>query len=317
MSRFTKLRKAAFFILSNLFLKIRFTLSPGKLKLSIRNNRVRSSRFQIKAGGSVELQGMVHCAGRGHFAVSEGQSIQIGSNTSINYNCSLYGHVTIGSGCLLADNIYISSLDHQIMKSPAMPVKAQDRLYPKPSKPVYIEEDCWVGRNVFIGQGVYIPRGCVIAANSMIRKTIEKPYSIVGGTKQQVLKSRLEFVPPAALSASTDHIPYFYRGFEFEFLSNQTKVVLKRGEVGVIVMAKMNTSGFRLFVEGSEPDGQFSLNGASVKRNKDGIFKVVNEKGGLFDSEKAFFRSLPFFENLNLIFIKPVETIRIMEVELV
>ena len=50
-----------------------------------------------------------------------------------------------------------------------------------------IGNNCWIGENVCILKGVTIGEGSVIAANSVVNKTIP-PYSIVGGVPCRIIK---------------------------------------------------------------------------------------------------------------------------------
>lgn len=56
-------------------------------------------------------------------------------------------------------------------------------------KNVVIEEDVWAGANVTILKGVTIGRGCIIAAGSVVTKTMPV-YCIIGGVPAKPLKLR-------------------------------------------------------------------------------------------------------------------------------
>ena len=58
-------------------------------------------------------------------------------------------------------------------------------------KPVYIDDDVWIGRRVLIMPGVHIGTGAIIAAGSVVTKNVE-PYSIVGGNPAKHIKYRRE-----------------------------------------------------------------------------------------------------------------------------
>lgn len=60
---------------------------------------------------------------------------------------------------------------------------------PDDDKDVILEGDHWIGINVTILSGVTIGRGSVIAAGSVVTKSVP-PYSIVGGVPAKVLKPR-------------------------------------------------------------------------------------------------------------------------------
>lgn len=141
--------------------------------------------------------------------------IQIGHNTSLNDNCKIYENVKIGSGCLFASNIFISSGSHSIKNSQTLPIKSQDKLFPT-DQGIIIEDDCWIGFGVVIMPGVYIGKGAVIGANSVVTKNVF-PYSIHAGVPAREIGKRLEFDFSYLKINSFDklHWPFFYRGVDY------------------------------------------------------------------------------------------------------
>jgi acetyltransferase-like isoleucine patch superfamily enzyme len=148
-----------------------------------------------------------------------GPEVRIGSRTSLQSRSQILGQVSIGSGCVCAANLYVSSGSHRFSDEPHLPVRVQDhRAAARPNFPtsraVSIGDDCWIGINVVILPGVTIGRGCVVGANSVVRSDVP-PYSVVAGAPAKVLKARLRFAPPSRIEAGDDqHIPYFYSGFQ-------------------------------------------------------------------------------------------------------
>ncbi|WP_442859821.1 DapH/DapD/GlmU-related protein [Anaerobutyricum hallii] len=57
------------------------------------------------------------------------------------------------------------------------------------NKPVYIEDNVWIGRRVLIMPGVCIGTGSIVAAGAVVTKNVE-PYSIVGGNPAKIIKYR-------------------------------------------------------------------------------------------------------------------------------
>lgn len=149
------------------------------------------------------------------------KKIEVGSNTSIQDRCIMLGDVRIGRYCSLAPNVYISSGKHYFDLMPSWLIKDQDKmsasdekLMKQHSKPVVIEDDCWLGINVVVMSGVTIGKGAVVGANSVVTKDVE-PYTVVAGVPAKLIKKRLDFVPLSCIIYSEpDHLPYFYSGFE-------------------------------------------------------------------------------------------------------
>ena len=56
-------------------------------------------------------------------------------------------------------------------------------------KPIYIDDDVWIGQRVIILPGVHIARGTVVGAGAVVTKDTV-PYSVVGGNPARLLKMR-------------------------------------------------------------------------------------------------------------------------------
>ncbi|MFC4210396.1 DapH/DapD/GlmU-related protein [Pedobacter lithocola] len=54
---------------------------------------------------------------------------------------------------------------------------------------IKIEDDCWIGTNSVILSGVTVGKGSIIAAGSVVTKSVE-PYSIMGGVPAKLIKKR-------------------------------------------------------------------------------------------------------------------------------
>jgi acetyltransferase-like isoleucine patch superfamily enzyme len=150
------------------------------------------------------------------FEVGPGNTTRVGDFARINPNCRVLGSVQIGRYTLLAPDIFVSSGNHTFGLHPSWLIRDQDALAQAGlvDAPVVIEEDCWIGRGVFIKAGTYIGRGAIIGANSVVTKDVE-PYAIHAGVPARCIGSRLEFRPPSALAALNEQDwPYFYAGFE-------------------------------------------------------------------------------------------------------
>jgi acetyltransferase-like isoleucine patch superfamily enzyme len=152
--------------------------------------------------------------------IATGNQIIIKDYSTIQDNCKIIGDVTIEKYCLFAPSVFISSGNHYALKGISEIIRNQDDLHSsdlllikRHSKPVHIEEDCWLGYSSFIKAGVYIGRGTVIGANAVVTKDT-LPYSIIGGVPGIILSTRYKFNPPNRIEAvNPDHKPYFYRGF--------------------------------------------------------------------------------------------------------
>lgn len=114
--------------------------------------------------------------------------VKIGNNSSISNNCFLSGDksgIFIGDDVMVAPGCVIAAFNHGT--DIGQPMIKQENV----SKPIYIEDDVWIGANCTITCGVRLGKGCIIGANSAVTKDV-LPYEIVGGVPARHLKSRLD-----------------------------------------------------------------------------------------------------------------------------
>ena len=60
---------------------------------------------------------------------------------------------------------------------------------------LYINEDVWIGNGVVISAGarsINIAKGIIIAANSVVTKSLEEEYGIYGGVPARLIKKRFD-----------------------------------------------------------------------------------------------------------------------------
>jgi acetyltransferase-like isoleucine patch superfamily enzyme len=106
----------------------------------------------------------------------------IGDRTKIGLSNTIIGPVTIGNDIRLAQNVTLSGLNHNYTDV-NIPIHAQG----VSTAPIVIEDETWIGANVVIVAGVTIGKHCIIAAGSIVTKSIP-PYSVAVGNPARVLK---------------------------------------------------------------------------------------------------------------------------------
>jgi acetyltransferase-like isoleucine patch superfamily enzyme len=161
-----------------------------------------------------------NCSIGRYVELSPGGCIEIGDDTSIQDRSILVGDVSIGRYCSISLNVHMSSGRHYFDLFPTELIKDQDRFAlqsrehaPDHSRPVMVEEDCWIGINAVIMPGTRVGKGAVVGANSVVTKEVA-PYTIVAGVPARLIKERLAFrAPRTVVFGDRSHWPYFYSGF--------------------------------------------------------------------------------------------------------
>lgn len=119
------------------------------------------------------------------------ENIHIGSNVVLSRYATIYStnaNVFIGNNILAAPHLAIMSGNHStdvlgyLLFAEKKSGKADDQ-------DVILEDDLWFGINVTVLSGVRVGRGSVVAAGSVVNKSVPA-YSIVGGVPAKVLKYR-------------------------------------------------------------------------------------------------------------------------------
>lgn len=101
------------------------------------------------------------------FHCDYGFNIHTHGLTVINYNCVILdtSPVHIGAGAFLAPGVCLSCAGHSID-----PQQRSQGI--STSKPIYLEEDVWIGANAVVCGGVTIGKGSVIGAGSVVTRDI-------------------------------------------------------------------------------------------------------------------------------------------------
>nr|WP_068893150.1 acyltransferase [Pedobacter panaciterrae] len=133
---------------------------------------------------SIARDSVLICTG---IIAQKGTGISIGNGTGINAGAYLSGQggIRIGDNVIIGPGVQIFSENHNF-NDPEKLIKDQGvkRIG------VTIDNNCWIGARVTILDGVNIGSGCVIAAGSVVTKSVAA-NSIVAGVPAKVIKSRI------------------------------------------------------------------------------------------------------------------------------
>ena len=143
-----------------------------------------TSPFFISKKGSVRIKDGSQLS-NGFICDAYGGNVLIGENTFIGPNVIIYGHgyVTIGDNCLVAMGCKIIAANHTYALGTN--INMQKNIF----KPIVIGNDVWIGADTKVLAGVIIGDGCVVAAGSVVTKSIPA-NTIVAGIPARAIKQR-------------------------------------------------------------------------------------------------------------------------------
>jgi maltose O-acetyltransferase len=121
---------------------------------------------------------------RAGFAFSGNRKLlKIGENTNINFNScfDLMDQINIGNYCQIGPNVSFITSSH------TLPSDFISRRPDVSLGPLIVEDFVFMGANVTILGGITVGKGSVIAAGSLVNKTVPQ-NSLVGGVPARVIK---------------------------------------------------------------------------------------------------------------------------------
>lgn len=166
--------------------KLRSNLLMRNISIGEQNKIHPLSLLDTSLGGHISI-GNSNEILNGCLLMTYGGKISIDSGCSINPYTIIYGHgkgTRIGKNVLIAGHCMLIPANH-IFSRTDIPINQQGTS----SKGIIIEDDVWIAAGCKILDGVTIGKGSIIAAGTIVSKSVE-PYSIVAGVPSKVLKMR-------------------------------------------------------------------------------------------------------------------------------
>lgn len=149
-------------------------------------NYVRPSRMILKENSKLICKGHIQMFESVKLECLPGAIIEIGNKTYINHDSEIRcrEHVTIGDNVSIAYGVLIQDSDYH--------TTFDDNGNEKPQTlPIVIEDDVWIGANVIILKGVTLGKGCVVAAGSVVTKSVPV-NALVGGNPARIIKQAIK-----------------------------------------------------------------------------------------------------------------------------
>lgn len=165
--------------------------------------------YKIRSGASLILEDGVHInalsvhgvqfgrnvsLGKGVIIVctgvvkSKGTGLQVGDNSGIGAYSYIgcQGGIRIGSDVIIGPGFMMFSENHNFLYKD-IPIRLQG----ENRQGIVIGDNCWFGANVTVLDGVSVGSGCVVAAGTLLNKSIPS-NSIVAGIPGKIIKQRTQ-----------------------------------------------------------------------------------------------------------------------------
>lgn len=183
---FLKRSNGLLFIGSHVKVKHAYQVSAGKnliLEDNVSVNALSTDGIIFGNNVSIARDSILFCTG---IISQKGKGIIIGDRTGISARAYFAGQggITIGNDVIMGPNVQIFSENHQFGDD-TLTIREQG----VDKRPVFIGNNCWIGGGTTILAGVIIGDGCVIAAGSVVTKSIPA-NAIVAGVPAKIIKNR-------------------------------------------------------------------------------------------------------------------------------
>ncbi len=136
-----------------------------KIKVSLFNSLEGKFKIDIKDNGKIEIGKKIMTRGPVYLNALKDGKLNIGNEVFFNHNCSITAmdSISIGNNCMFGNNIVIVDHNH---------INTNKELQAYKTKPIIIKNNVWVGANSTILGGITIGDGAIVAANSLVNKSI-------------------------------------------------------------------------------------------------------------------------------------------------
>lgn len=114
-----------------------------------------------------------------------GRGVELGNRSGIGVRCRV-ANAVIGDDVMMGPEVVLVGGNHEFSRTDVPMIDQGHR----PSDPIRIGNDVWIGTRVVILPGIRIGDGAIVAAGAVVTKDVE-PYAIVGGNPARAIGSRL------------------------------------------------------------------------------------------------------------------------------
>ena len=127
------------------------------------------------------------------FTCDFGVNIFVGSNVSINKNCTFIdcNRIIIGSNVLIAPHVHLNTATHPVELAERLTagwtMESGEYFCRTRALPIRIGNGCWIGANVVVLAGVSIGDGAVVGAGSVVTRDVP-PNVLAAGNPCRIIR---------------------------------------------------------------------------------------------------------------------------------
>lgn len=158
----------------------------GYGKVGIFDNKKSRSIWEVS--GTVIFKGKCHIGNGSKISVGSSGKLVIGQNFKISAETSIvaFSEIQIGNNCLLSWDILVMDTDFHKLKDEL------GNIINTPS-PIIIGDKVWIGCRCLVLKGTVIPNNCVIGADSVVSKVLEKDNCLSVGSPCNLIKEDISW----------------------------------------------------------------------------------------------------------------------------
>jgi len=186
--------------LRSILIKVLEYLAKRKIqKVAKVGNRFKAGRkSKVYAHRSANVCFGEHVSFHSVAYISNGAALIIGKNSTLRFSTEINAKesVKIGANVIISNNVIISDNNsHPTGYEERIKMCESDHdgeLWSNKyavSKPIIIEDNVWIGRQVMVNKGVTIGQGSIVAAGTVVTKNIP-PYSLCYGNPGKVIEGK-------------------------------------------------------------------------------------------------------------------------------
>ena len=148
------------------------------------------SGVNINVYGKLEIGNNCIIGKNSKINIAKSARLKISDNVILGGNCQIEveNEVVIEANVTISDNVFLADVTHDF---PTVSPFGERKVLAEDS--TIISEGCWLGRNVVINPGCSIAKYNIIAANSVVSKSITSSWGLYGGVPAVFIKSIEKF----------------------------------------------------------------------------------------------------------------------------